>query len=397
MSRRVGNHSGRKHKGKGGKVFSTHHRDRMFNTAKDPHIDESLSCKNVYWMNPELGIDTRTFDEFEQTFYERYFARHIEAVNAKHEKSRHYERMVNADKLRHSPRTAPEVTLLYFGDRKNPLPDAVYDKILSEFVEWHKQTFPQCQILDYATHRDEPASATHTEFSCVWCAVHEDGYLYPNQTKALEQMGFVNHGQKYDNAKQEYSRMVRAKQAELLVAHGYAVELAPKHGKGGQTLAEFKRDKAIEERKEQEKFIIHPEEKEKIESQIRPNRFNKDEVVMSRQLAEKLVTSSLERDKYMMEYMKASYVDKEKIDQEKMGLQLQLRREKEAHDRLKERFRDLNTCITEFTQSTKGMYEKFKDFVAQFKDRKEKARQQFQKEQERIKQQNQDHGHHHKR
>lgn len=118
---------------------------------------------------------------------------------------------------------------------------------------------------------------------------------------------------------------------------------------------------------------------------------------MPKELAEKLVVSSLERDKYMMEYMKASYVDKEKIDQEKMGLQLQLSREKEAHDRLKERFRDLNTCITEFTQTTKGMYEKFKDFVAQFKDRKEKARQQFQKEQERIKQQNQDHGHHHKR
>lgn len=395
MSRRVTQHKGRTHKN--GAVFSAEHPDRNFTMGKDSHIDPTLSHKNVYWMNPELGIETRTFAEFEQEFYKRYFARHVIATNEKHEKTRHYERMIDSEKLRRSPRTAVEDTLLYFGDKKNPLPDDVFDALVSEFVEWHKQTFPQCVILDYAIHRDEPNSATHCELRSVFCAVHEDGYLYPNQTKALEQMGIQNNGQKRDNAKKEYTKMCREKQAEILVAHGYAVELAPKHGKGGQTLEEFKRDRAIEERKEQEKFIIHPEEKEKIESQIRPNRFNKDEVVMPKELAEKLVTSSLERDKYMMEYMKASYVDKEKIDQEKMGLQLQLSREKEAHDRLKERFRDLNTCITEFTQTTKGMYEKFKDFVAQFKDRKEKARQQFQKEQERIKQQNQDHGHHHKR
>ena len=380
MARRITNHSGRKHRN--GRVFSSRHADRNYNTANDPHIDQSLSCKNTYWMNPNLRISAKTFDDFEEEFYRRFYAEYIIATNAKHEKSRHYERMTSAKKLRNSPRTCVEDTLLYFGDKNNPLPDEVRDAIVSEFVDWHMRTFPQCIVLCYATHRDEPQSAIHTELRCAWTAKHDDGFLYPNQTKALEQMNIKGNGQRKDNAKKEYTRLCRAKQSELLIAHGYSVELEPS-GKSGRELEEFKRDRAIEERKEQEKFIIHPEEKSKIEEQIKPSRVHKDEVVMPKELAEKLITSSLERDRYKQQYERERSFKDASIDREKMGLRIQLNQLQTELKELKERFRDLNTCVREFMEQ-RGLMQTFLQAVERFKREKEERLRQFQQEQERA-------------
>ena len=382
VARRITNHSGRKHKN--GKVFSSRHADRNYNTKNDPHIDPSLSCKNVYWMNPNLGIKAKTFDQFEQKFYETYFANYIAETNKKHEKSRHYERMTDARKLRSSSRTCVEDTLLYFGDKKNPLPDSEFDLIMSEFVSWHMEKFPQCVVLDYAIHRDEPSSAVHGEMRCVWVSIGEDNILCPNQTKALEQMGIHGNGEKKDNAKKEYTRLCRAKQAEILVSHGYSVELTP-NGKGGKNIEELKREKAIEERKEQEKFILHPEDKKEIESQIRPNRFDKDEVIMPKKLAQKLVVSSLERDRYKCEYERERDYKDERIEQEKMGLRIQLNREIEEHNKLKERFKDFNSCVKEFMER-RGLMQIFLKAVEQFKQEKEERIRQLQQAQERARQ-----------
>lgn len=394
MSRRVSNHSGRKHRN--GKVFSSRHADRNYNTKNDPHIDSSLSHLNTYWMNPNLNISAKNFDEFEQAYYQIYYADFIASTNTKHEKSRHYERMTSARKLRDSPRTCVEDTLLYFGDKKNPLPDEVRDAIVAEYIDWHIKTFPQCIVLSYATHRDEPQSAIHTEMRCAWSAIHADGYLYPNQTKALEQMGIQSNGQRKDNAKKEYTRMCRAKQAELLISHGYAVELSPKEGKGGQTMEEFKRDKAIEERKEQEKFIIHPEEKERIESQIRPNRLHKDEVIMSKELANRLIISSIERDKYKQNYERERSFKNENIEREKMGLRIQLNQAQSELKELKERFKDLNDCVRRFVER-KGLLNSFLQFVEQYKKEKEERLQRLMRERERAIRREQEQIHHHAR
>ena len=398
MARRITNHSGRTHKsGKNkGKVFSARHADRNFNTGRDKHIDPSLSHLNTYWTNPDLGITAKTFDEFEQKFYESRFAEHIAATNEKHEKTRHYERMIDARSLRNNSRTCVEDTLLYFGDKDNPLPDKERDEIVAEFIAWHQEKFPQCVILDYATHRDEPLSATHTEVRSCWCAVHEDGYLYPNQTKALEQMGHKNKGQKRDNAKMEYTRLCREKQAEILMAHGYAVELTPKHDKGGQKLEEFKRDKAIEERQEQEKFILSPEEVKKAETEIRPNKFNKDEVVMPKEIARKLVVTSLERDRYKKEYETTRDYKDKSIDQEKMELRIQLNRERENHQETKNKLREITDFTKEFLVE-RGMLQAFQKLLQLYRDEKAFKQKLFQERQERLRQQEQEHTHHRRR
>ena len=383
MARRITNHSGRKHTGgKGkGKVFSARHADRNFNTANAPNIDLSLSHLNTYWLNPDLGIKALTIDELERKYYQKYFAEYIKVTNEKHEKSRHYERMIDANKLRNSSRTCVEDTLLYFGDKQNQIPNDIYDKIIADYIAWHQQTFPQAVVLAYATHRDEPLSATHTELRCVWTAIHEDGYMYPNQTKSLEQMGLQNNRKKHDNAKMEYTRRCREKQAELVVSYGYTVELTPLEGEGGQTLEEFKRDKAKAERLEQEKFILSQEEISAAETNIRQNRFNKDEVIMPAELAKQLVTTSLERDRYKRAYEREQSRNDSNIDREKMELRMQLRQEREEHAKTQAQLDELKQGIRQF------LGQKLEIFLRWFKQfREERTRsKQFREEQERIK------------
>ncbi len=399
MARRITNHSGRKHtSGKSkGKVFSARHADRNFNTANAPNIDPRLSHLNTYWLNPDLGIQALTIDELERKYYQKYFAEYIKATNEKHEKSRHYERMIDAQKLRNSSRTCVEDTLLYFGDKKNQIPNEIYDKIVADYVSWHRETFPQAVVTSYATHRDEPLSATHTELRCIWTAFHEDGYLYPNQTKALEQMGLQNNHQKNNNAKIEYTRLCREKQAELVVAYGYSVELTPIEGKGGQTLEEFKRDKAKAERLEQEKFILSEKEIAAAEADIRQNRLNKDEVIMPAELAKKLVTTSLERDRYKRAYECEQNRNDSNIDQEKMELRMQLHQEKAQHAKTQAQLEELQQALRQFLAQK---FEIFLRWFKQFREDRDKNRK-FREEQERIKSriQNQEYGqeYHHTR
>ena len=383
MARRVTNHSGRKHtSGKSkGKVFSARHADRNFNTANAPNIDPSLSHLNTYWLNPNLGIQALTIDELERKYYQKYFAEYIKVTNEKHEKSRHYERMIDAHKLRNSSRTCVEDTLLYFGDKKNQIPNEIYDKIVADYISWHQETFPQAVVLAYATHRDEPLSATHTELRCCWTAIHEDNYMYPNQTKALEQMGLQSNRKKNDNAKIEYTRLCREKQAELVVAYGYSVELTPIEGKGGQTLEEFKRDKAKAERLEQEKFILSQKEIETAEADIRQNRFNKDEVIMPAELAKQLITTSLERDRYKQEYERERRRNDSNIDQERMELRMQLSQEKAQHAKTQAQLDELKQGIRQFLGQK---LEIFLRWFKQFREERDRNRK-FREEQERIK------------
>lgn len=383
MARRITNHSGRKHtSGKSkGKVFSARHADRNFNTANAPNIDPSLSHLNTYWLNPNLGIQALTIDELERKYYQKYFAEYIKVTNEKHEKSRHYERMIDANKLRNSSRTCIEDTLLYFGDKKNQIPNEIYDKIVADFVSWHQETFPQAVITAYATHRDEPNSAVHTELRVCWSCLHPNGYLYPNQTVALEQMGLQNNGKKNDNAKIEYTRRCREKQAELVVAYGYSVELTPIEGKGGQTLEEFKRDKAKAERLEQEKFILSQKEIAAAEADIRQNRFNKDEVVMPAELAKQLITTSLERDRYKQEYERERRRNDSNIDQERMELRMQLSQEKEQHAKTQAQLDELKQGIRQFLGQK---LEIFLRWFKQFREERDRNKK-FREEQERIK------------
>lgn len=190
MARRVTTHNARN--GKDG-VFNPNHNDRMFDSAAE-HINKEKSKNNVYWKRQ--GESKLTFKEAEQKFYNEHFQDGLDKINAKHEKSRHTDRMKTMDEYRKSEKTCPEETLFYIGDRKQPI---------------DRKTFKA--IIDEEDENGVP-SADHVHKRSVWIAHDENGNLIVNQNKALKEMGIERPDpskpeNRFNNAKITYSKMVR--------------------------------------------------------------------------------------------------------------------------------------------------------------------------------------------
>lgn len=235
---RVSNHNARV--GKNG-VFSPKHNDRNFNLEPE-HIDENKSKNNYYWM---IYNECKTFEECEKEFYKNKFLFSLESINEKHIKSRHKERIKTMDDYRTSPKTCPEETLYYIGDKSNTVDTNVLQEIILKQLEWESEQFPDVVYLNIAIHRDEEG-ADHIHARKVYIAPNEDGFPIVNQTKALANMGIERPdtskpSSKFNNAKMTYTKLVREHFIELCKEYGLEIETEPKEkSKTGYSLEEYK-------------------------------------------------------------------------------------------------------------------------------------------------------------
>jgi hypothetical protein len=235
---RVSNHNARV--GKNG-VFSPKHNDRNFNLEPE-HIDENKSKNNYYWM---IYDECKSFEECEKEFYKNKFLFSLESINEKHIKSRHKERIKTMDDYRTSPKTCPEETLYYIGDKSNTVDTNVLQEIILKQIEWESEQFPDVVYLNIAIHRDEEG-ADHIHARKVYIAPDEDGFPIVNQTKALANMGIERPdtskpSSKFNNAKMTYTKLVREHFIELCKEYGLEIETEPKEkSKTGYSLEEYK-------------------------------------------------------------------------------------------------------------------------------------------------------------
>lgn len=235
---RVSNHNARV--GKNG-VFSPKHNDRNFNLEPE-HIDENKSKNNYYWM---IYGECKSFEECEKEFYKNKFLFSLESINEKHIKSRHKERIKTIDDYRTSPKTCPEETLYYIGDKSNTVDTNILQEIILKQLEWESEQFPDVVYLNIAIHRDEEG-ADHIHARKVYIAPDEDGFPIVNQTKALANMGIERPdtskpSSKFNNAKMTYTKLVREHFIELCKEYGLEIETEPKEkSKTGYSLEEYK-------------------------------------------------------------------------------------------------------------------------------------------------------------
>lgn len=270
MARRVTTHNARK--GKDG-VFNPNHNDRMFDSAAE-HINKEKSKNNVYWKRQ--GEAKLTFEEAEQKFYNEHFQDGLDKINAKHEKSRHTDRMKKMDEYRKSEKTCPEETLFYIGDRKQPIDRKTFKAIIDEQIAWEAKTFPQVVTLNVALHVDEEdengvPSADHVHKRSVWIAHDENGNLIVNQNKALKEMGIERPDpskpeNRFNNAKITYSKMVRQHFIELCKSYGIEIIEEPREkSKSGLSMEKYKSQQITKELEEKSKQIS--EQQQNLENQ----------------------------------------------------------------------------------------------------------------------------------
>ena len=189
-----------RHNGRSGKhgTYNPRHNDRRFDVENSEHIDAERARQNVYWdcyrgftthefrENPEQP--DFSFEEIERMYYYEHYSGHVEAQNARNEKTRHTERNRTVEDLLKNNKTCPEESIYQIGTMGESVPPDTLFSIVNEFYEEFERRFgSHIHILDWALHLDEGTPHIHERH--VFDCENRYGELCPQQEKALEELG----------------------------------------------------------------------------------------------------------------------------------------------------------------------------------------------------------------
>ena len=218
------------------------HDDRNFD-VRAKHIDSELTSRNVCL---HVGSQSDSVAVAELKWCQRHFEADLEAHNARcveqHHPGRCYGSMSDymANKRHHI-----QQDIVQIGRHGDTIDEHTAKLIMRDYLEWHKQTYPQVKLLAASLHVDEPSAAPHIHIDSVGVAHHE-GLEYPCLKKALEEMGVeLPHPDqaegRYNNRLMTYTADCRANLASIARSYGLDIELEPREAsQSGLELKEFK-------------------------------------------------------------------------------------------------------------------------------------------------------------
>lgn len=253
-----------RHNGRSGKhgTYNPRHNDRRFDVENSEHIDAERARQNVYW-DCYRGFTTHdfrenseqpdfSFEEIERMYYYEHYADHVNAQNARNEKTRHIERNRTVDDLLKNNKTCPEESIYQIGTMEESVPPETLALIVSEFYEEFENRFgSHIHILDWALHLDEGTPHIHERH--VFDCENRYGELCPQQEKALEELGIPlpkpeQPKGKHNNRKQTFDAVCRTILFDIAKRHGLHLEQEPSYG--GRDYLE-KQDYILMKQKEQ--------------------------------------------------------------------------------------------------------------------------------------------------
>ena len=173
-----------RHNGRSGKhgTYNPRHNDRRFDVENSEHIDAQRAKKNVYWdcyrgfTTPELRENPEqtdfSFEEIERMYYYEHYSDHVDAQNARNEKTRHTERNRTVEDLLKNNKTCPEESIYQIGTMEESVPPGTLALIVSEFYEEFERRFgSHIHILDWALHLDEGTPHIHERHWALNCLI----------------------------------------------------------------------------------------------------------------------------------------------------------------------------------------------------------------------------------
>ena len=149
-------------------TYNPRHNDRlgsMWRTANTltPSEPDKISTGTVtgvftthheFRENPEQP--DFSFEEIERMYYYEHYSDHVEAQNARNEKTRHTERNRTVEDLLKNNKTCPEESIYQIGTMGESVPPNTLFSIVNEFYEEFERRFgSHIHILDWALHLDE--------------------------------------------------------------------------------------------------------------------------------------------------------------------------------------------------------------------------------------------------
>ena len=194
-----------RHNGRSGKhgTYNPRHNDRRFDVENSEHIDAQRAKKNVYWdcyrgfTTPELRENPEqpdfSFEEIERMYYYEHYSDHVDAQNARNEKTRHTERNRTVEDLLKNNKTCPEESIYQIGTMEESVPPGTLALIVSEFYEEFERRFgSHIHILNWALHLDEGTPHIHERhvFDCKnrYISRQKETYRTPYETQPKDRL-----------------------------------------------------------------------------------------------------------------------------------------------------------------------------------------------------------------
>ena len=253
-----------RHNGRSGKngTYNPRHNDRRFDVENSEHIDAERARQNVYW-DCYRGFTTAgsredssqpdfSFEEIEKIYYTEHYGDHVDAQNARNEKTRHTERNRTVADLLKNNKTCPEESIYQIGTLEESVPPETLVQIVNEFyAEFERRFGSHVHILDWALHLDEGTPHIHERH--VFDCKNRYGELCPQQEKALEELGIpLPNPEKpkgrNNNRKQTFDAVCRTILFDITKRHGLHLDQEPFYG--GREYLE-KQDYILMKQKEQ--------------------------------------------------------------------------------------------------------------------------------------------------
>jgi len=250
-----------RHNGRAGKngAYNPKHNDRRFDVENSEHIDPVRARKNIYWdcyqgLSSEAVGEGKTkysFEDVERIYYFEHYADHVEAQNARNEKSRHTERNRTVEDLLKNNKTCPEESIYQIGTIEESVSGETLVMIATEFFAEMEQRYGEhFHILDWALHVDEGTPHIHERH--VFDCENRYGELCPQQEKALEKLGVPlpcpdKPKGKNNNRKLTFDKECRELLFTVCKRHGLYLDKVPVYG--GRDYLE-KQDYILEKQKE---------------------------------------------------------------------------------------------------------------------------------------------------
>lgn len=186
---------------KNGDSYNANHNTLEATRKQQPHIDQSRLGDNLYMRFESDGKITKirggtggfNATKHEKKIYEQKCGEGLEARNERYRKSRHPERCRTVAQVYQDPKTAPLESIWQIGNMHSNLSKekrrgALTQAFNEAFAKMKELCGDNMVPLDLALHMDEKVG--HIHFRILLGAEDEYGHFVPNQTKALEAMGF---------------------------------------------------------------------------------------------------------------------------------------------------------------------------------------------------------------
>ena len=177
-------------------VFNANHNTLAETRLQESHIDHERTHDNIYikvFENGQAQIVKGGFDakQHELEMYEKFYSEGLKARNEKSIAQRHPERCKAIEDMYKSDRTAPMETILQICNSSQNIDSKYLWKAATSLIDNMQKSYGNnIKILDVALHLDEKSPHIHMRYT--FASIEKDGYLMPNQTQALKQMGFTS-------------------------------------------------------------------------------------------------------------------------------------------------------------------------------------------------------------